>query len=104
LLEELKFQNGAAAHALARIAPDSERVQEAIVNEAMDDSKAPGFRLSCLAAVQQMRVRTPRLNGALKELAAGSDEQLRRAALRASGEEPPRQRAVRTQPREGAEK
>ncbi len=85
LIEELQFQNRRAANALAKIAPASTEVQDAIVTVLMDDTKTADFRWQSLEAVHQMTVRSPKLAAALARLAEEGEGELKNAALRLKG-------------------
>ncbi len=81
LLEELHFQNPRAAEALARIAPASAEVQEAILKAVLDPAKTSDFRSESLMALRWMTVRTASLLSALDGLAKDPDERMRSNAL-----------------------
>jgi HEAT repeat protein len=69
LMEEIHFQNSAAAQALFEIDPDSTTTLTLVLDSLQDPSKTPDFRRGLLNSLWLTRLRTPRLLAVLDDLA-----------------------------------
>lgn len=85
LKEELQFQNTWAGSSLAKIAPQSKEVVNAMLAAIVDSSKNEQFRQQVMFALQNMTVRTPGYAAAIDELADGPEGTLKDTALQMKG-------------------
>jgi beta-lactamase regulating signal transducer with metallopeptidase domain len=85
LIEELHFQNRAAAQALSIIAPGSEMVLNAILDAIEDPTKTSSFRAQTADSLSSMKVRSARLEKVIADLNRSPDLELRNAGERLSG-------------------